>query len=124
MIAKDSLYAVVGASNNPEKYGYKVFKDLKEAGYTVYPVNLKENEILGAHVFHSLKEITKNIDVVITIVPPQVTNTVVREVKELGIKTVWMQPGSENQEAIEYCKENGIECVHGACIMIQRRLKQ
>ncbi len=41
MISKDYTYALVGASNTPEKYGYKVFKDLLEKGYYIFPVNPK-----------------------------------------------------------------------------------
>ena len=44
---KRNIFAVVGASRNPKKYGYQVYKDLKEAGYTVYPVNPNADEILG-----------------------------------------------------------------------------
>jgi len=32
-----------------------------------------------------------------------------------------MQPGSESEKAIEYCIQNGMEVVHGVCIMVQRR---
>jgi len=33
-----------------------------------------------------------------------------------------MQPGSESEEAIIFCKDNGIEVVYDNCIMAQRRL--
>jgi predicted CoA-binding protein len=46
MINKNFLYAVVGTSNNKEKYGYKVFKDLLNAGYKVLPINPNEKGIL------------------------------------------------------------------------------
>jgi len=55
------------------------------------------------------------------VVPPEVTEMVLTEVKMLGIKKVWMQPGSESAHAIAYCKANGIECVHDACIMLERK---
>lgn len=60
-------------------------------------------------------------DVVNLVVPPKVTNKIVKTCKELGIKKVWMQPGSESEEAIKFCHENGIEAVYGVCIMIERR---
>lgn len=120
MISKDFTYAVVGASNNEEKYGYKVLKDLHDAGYKVIPVNLKEDEILGIKVAHSLKDIKEAVDVIVTVVPPQVTLQIVKEAKKLGINNIWMQPGSENAEAIEYCNKNGMSCINSACIMVQR----
>lgn len=54
MINKDYLYAVIGASNNKEKIGYKVFKDLLEGGYKVIPINPTEKEILGKQVYRTL----------------------------------------------------------------------
>lgn len=116
-----NLFAVVGASAAPEKYGYKVYRDLKEAGFLVYPVNPHLNELMGEECYPSLRELPRRPDVVVTVVPPGVTEEVVRECAELGIKRVWMQPGSESEEAIAFCRERGIEVVHGACLMVQRR---
>ncbi len=121
MINKNYNYVVVGASENQEKYGFKVLADLKSAGYKVFPVNPKAGELLGLKVYKSLSEISKNIDVVIFVVPPKVGEQVILEVKNLGIKKVWLQPGSESQKIIDFCKENGIECIHNACIMIERK---
>jgi len=36
---RKNAIAVVGVSGKPKKYGHIVYKDLKEAGYEVYPVN-------------------------------------------------------------------------------------
>jgi hypothetical protein len=46
MINKKFLYAVIGTSNNQEKYGFKVFKDLLDGGYKVIPINPSEKEVL------------------------------------------------------------------------------
>ena len=122
LINKTFKYAVVGVSQNPEKYGHKVFKDLITAGYTAYPINPKETEILGHQVFAKLSEIPEKIDVAIFVVPPSVTIEVLKEIKELDIKNVWLQPGSESSEAIQFCENNKIECIHDACIMIERKV--
>lgn len=120
MINKNNVYAVIGASKNSEKYGYKVFKDLKEARHKVFPINLKEKEILGVKIYKDIYGVKAKIDVVIFVVPPDVTRKILKDVKKLQIKNVWLQPGSESQEAIEYCVKNNIKCSHDACIMINR----
>jgi predicted CoA-binding protein len=51
-----------------------------------------------------------------------VTEKVMEEVKTLGIKNVWMQPGAQSDIAIEFCKTKSINCIHDACIMIQRKI--
>jgi uncharacterized protein len=120
IINKDFTYAVVGASNNKEKYGYKVLKDLSEASYKVLPINPKGGEILGLKVFKNILEIKEKIDVVVFVVPSEVTLKVLRKVKEREINKVWMQPGSGSEEVVEFCKKNNIEYISEACIMIQR----
>jgi len=32
-----------------------------------------------------------------------------------------MQPGSESEDAVRYCKENDLEVVYNVCIMVERR---
>ncbi|KAJ5072145.1 cytoplasmic protein-related [Anaeramoeba ignava] len=123
---KKNLIAIIGASNNQSKYGYIVLKDLITAGFeNLIPINLNEKEILGKKAYQSLRNFheteKKDIDVVITIVPPKITEKVVKECHEMNVKKIWMQPGSENQTAIDFCKENGIDCIHDLCIMIKRK---
>ena len=118
---KHNVFAVVGASRDPQKYGHQVYRDLKSAGYKVYPVNPSAQEVLGDRCYPDLKELPEKPDVVVTVAPPQVTEQVVRACKELGIRRVWMQPGSESEVAVKYCKENGLEVVYNMCIMVERK---
>jgi len=118
---KRNVFAVVGASRDLQKYGHQVYRDLKSAGYKVYPVNPSAQEVLGDKCYPDLKELPEKPDVVVTVVPPQVTEQVVRACKELGIRRVWMQPGSESEEAVKYCKENGLEVIYNMCIMVERK---
>ncbi len=124
MINKNFLYAIIGASTNPEKYGHKVFKDLLEWWYKVIPINPTEKKILWNKAYNSLSASKKKIDVAIFVTQPAVTEKVLEEVKALKIQNVWMQPWAESDKAIEFCKKNDIECIHDACIMIQRKVEK
>ncbi len=118
---KDNIIAVVGVSENPEKYGNKVFFDLLRAGYRVYAIHKDGGKVGGHKRYPDLRSLPEKPDVVNTVVPPAATEKIVRECKALGITKVWMQPGSENHQAINYCKKNGISVLHDVCIMLQRR---
>lgn len=118
---KENVFAVVGVSSNPKKYGHQVYKYLKEAGYAVYPVNPNIDGVLGDRCYHSLGELPEKPDIVDTVVPPRVTEKIVAECKELGIERVWMQPGSESKKAIDFCSRNNIKVVHDVCVMVKRR---
>jgi len=115
------VWAVVGASLNPEKYGHQIFRDLRAAGYIVCGVNPGGGEIEGQRLYPSLASLPEKPAVVDIVVPPKVTEEIVRQCAELGLGRVWMQPGSESEEAIRFCQEKGIEVVHGACAMIRKR---
>ena len=121
MINKKYIYAVIGASNDKQKYGHKVFKDLKDSDYQVVPVNLKEKEILGVKAVKSVLDINFKIDVAIFVIPPLITEIIMTEIKKKNIKNVWFQPGSESKKAIEYCKKNNINYISKACIMIKKQ---
>jgi predicted CoA-binding protein len=118
---KKNVIAVIGASRDPEKYGHRVYKDLKSGGYRAYPVNPSAAEVLGDKCYASLEELPVKPDVVDVVVPPKVTEEVVKTCKKLGITKVWMQPGSESGVAIKFCKDNNIDVVYEMCIMIERR---
>jgi predicted CoA-binding protein len=123
-LRKENVFAVVGVSRNPKKYGHQVYKDLKEGGYTVYPVNPHIDEVLGDKCYPSLSDLPEKPDVVDTVVPPAVTEAIVKECKALGIDKVWMQPGSESEQALTFCRRNNIQVVHDVCVMVKRREAQ
>ena len=114
-------WAVVGASQDPSKFGSRVFRSLRDAGYTVYPVNPKGGELDGAEVYRSLTDLPERPEVVDLVVPPAVTEQVVREAHHLGLTRIWMQPGAESQAAIDYCHQHSIQVVHDACAMVWKR---
>jgi predicted CoA-binding protein len=115
------VWAVVGASQDPRKFGNRVFHSLNGAGYTVYPVNPKGGELDGQTVYRSLDELPEQPEVIDTVVPPQVTEQVVKEAHKLGLTRIWMQPGSESEAAIAYCREHDMEVVYKACAMVWKR---
>lgn len=116
---KSRVVAVVGVSEDPNKYGFKIFRDLLGAGVNTIGINVKGSTILGRKVYKSLQELIELPDLVITVVPPPVTEKIVEDCHHLGIKEIWMQPGSESETAIEKARQYNINATHHACIMTQ-----
>ena len=112
------IFAVVGASSNEQKYGNIIFKNLVSRGYKVYPVNPRLDMLDGVKAYPSVSAIPEKVDVVDVVVPPKMTEELVKECKKLGITRVWIQPGAESDAAVKYCKENGIGVIYGACVMM------
>lgn len=110
--------AVVGISRKGRKFGNMAFKELKKHGYQLFPVNPNAETIEGERCYPSLSALPGPVDGVLVVVPPAETEKVVREAAAAGIKRVWMQQGAESPEAIRFCQENGIEAIHGECILM------
>jgi predicted CoA-binding protein len=115
------VWAVVGASTDSSKYGNKIFRELRDAGYIVYGVNVHGGQIEGEELYHSLDSLPETPAVVDTVVPPPITEDIVRQCATLRLTRVWMQPGSESESAIQLCDRHGIRVVYGACAMVRRK---
>lgn len=116
-----NIFAVVGVSKDKRKFGNKVYFDLKCAGYTVFPVNPNIKKISDEKCYPRLNNLPLLPDVVEIVVPPNITKEIVKECKNLGISKVWMQPGSESEGTINFCKENSIKVLYGVCVMMEMK---
>lgn len=114
------VWAIVGASQDRNKYGNRVLRSLRHSGYVVYPVNPHVPEVEGNKAYATLADLPELPEVVNLVVPPPVTEQVVREAHVLGLNRVWMQPGAESQAAIQFCQENGMQVVYDACAMVEK----
>ncbi|MCD6583517.1 MAG: CoA-binding protein [Candidatus Omnitrophota bacterium] len=121
---RQKSFAVVGSFRNETKYAYQILKTLKNKGYEAYPVNPRLKEVEGLPCYPTIKDIPVVCDVVNIVTPPRITERIVRECKEKGVKRVWLQPGAESQEAIKFCEDNGIKVIHSICVMMEGVKKQ
>ncbi len=115
---RSTRIAVVGASNNPKKYGNIIVRNLSEKGYTVLPINPREKEIAGLPAWPDLASAPRPIDIVNFVTPPAVTRKVLEEVARLGLPNVWLQEGSYDDEVLELVSRAPFRTVYDACIMV------
>ena len=101
--------ALVGANDDPGKYGSVIYRDLKAKGYDVYPVNPNRDTVDGDTAYASLADLPQAPSIVNFVVPPHVSLRVLEEANELGYKLVWLQPGSSSPEVREYVEANDFE---------------
>lgn len=110
--------AVVGVSTNRGKYGWIVFDNLRQRDYVVLPVNPNHETIDGERCYATVADLPPGVGGVVTVVPPAVTRQVVQEALQAGLKRFWMQPGSEDEQAIAAAKAAGAAVIAGECIML------
>lgn len=114
--------AVVGLSNKPDRPSYDVASYLQRVGYRIIPVNPNIAEVLGEKAYKSLREIPDRVDVVQVFRWPQHVPAIVEDAIAIGARVVWMQPGTENEEAAARAEAAGLRAVVGACMMTVHRI--
>ena len=117
-IDKKNPIAVVGVSRDKEKYGFKVFKTLLENDFLVFAINPNADTILDQKVYPNLFSLPEKPDLVVIVTPPNVTAKIIDSCVKIGVRKVWLQPGSESENVIREAEDNGIDVVYNACIMI------
>jgi len=110
-------WAVVGANEDPEKFGNKIFRKLISRGYKVYPVNPKYETIEGIPCYKDLSSIPEKPEVIDMVVSPKRGRPILEEAAQLGIRNIWFQPGTYDDELIEFAKSKGLTYVLG-CVLV------
>jgi len=113
--------AVVGATDDPSKYGSVIYRDLKRKGFTVWPVNNHRDTVDGDTAYRSLRVLPELPTIVNIVVPADQTLTVLREAEQLGLHNVWVQPGAESGAVMEYLEQGEFTYLANACIMTRSR---
>lgn len=112
-------WVVVGANPNPEKYGHKIYKKLKAFDYDVIPVNPVYDHVDGERTVARLIDVESKVDCISVVVSPKRAMQVVKDALEMGLKYIWFQPGTFNEEVIDYAESNGMEVVFHACVLVE-----
>lgn len=117
-------WAVVGVSEKKDRWGYKIWKKLKEHDYEAYGVSPNYEDIEGEKIYSSLLEITEKIEVVDLVVSPKISMNILDEAREANIEYIFFQPGTYNREVIEKASSLGFKYVIDDCIYATLREKE
>jgi acyl-CoA synthetase (NDP forming) len=98
--------AVVGASNDPEKRGYRAIATLQADKYQgrIIPINPKEKKILGLDCYPRLQDVPYEIDLALVCTPARITPDVVRQCGEKGVKGALLLAGGFSEASEEGAK--------------------
>lgn len=117
-------WAVVGVTKKKERYGYKIWKILKEHDYKVYGVSPNYDEIEGDKLYKSVSDLPKDVDVIDMVVSPKIGMDVLDRIKEAGIGYVFFQPGTYNEEIIKKADKLELEYLIDDCVYATLRNKE
>jgi len=110
--------ALVGVSRNPKKFGFAAFKELKEKGMNVIPVNPNAQEILGTKVYPDIQALPADVKGLIIMTGKDKTADIIKEAREKGYKQIWIQQMAGTPEAIKELEGSDINYITGQCILM------
>ena len=109
--------AIIGASNDPSKFGNKAVRAYLKRGYDVYPVNPNEKTIEGLACTRSVLDVPVELDRIAVYLPPVIGLEVLDEIATKGAKEVWLNPGAESDEVIQHATELGLQPIVACSIL-------
>jgi predicted CoA-binding protein len=119
--------AVLGASNNPDRYSYQAVDLLAKNGHTVYPIHPLLIELLGHKAYGNLDALMMNEDISLNTlsiyVSPKISSEIEDQILRAKPARVIFNPGSENPDLATKLKAIGSE-VLDACTLVMLRTGQ
>ncbi len=111
--------AVVGLSSNELRASNFVGYYLLRNGYTVVPVNPREEEIFGLECYPSLAAIPEPVDVVDVFRDPSAVPAIAEEAVAQNAEFLWLQFGVISPEGVAIAQAGGMQCIVDRCIKIE-----
>ncbi len=109
--------AILGISNNPERYSYKAFKKLQLLGIPYFLVSPRLTELESNPVYSQLALLKEEIHTLTLYINPKISSAMTAEILALAPKRIIFNPGAENKELQEKAQKKGIECLN-ACTLV------
>ncbi|HBF88030.1 MAG TPA: hypothetical protein DDX39_05240 [Bacteroidales bacterium] len=111
-------FAMVGVSTNKNKFGYVIFKELREKGFEICPIHRTATEIDGVKCYKSVDEIPSDFEKLYLLTQKTQTNEILTQASRKGLKHIWVQQMSHTAETEKIAKENNVNLIHKSCIFM------
>lgn len=112
-------FAFVGVSRSPDDFSRHLLRELLNRDYDVVPVNPALAEVEGRRCYRRVQEIAPPVEAALLMTAPLVSERVVLECAQAGIKLVWLHEGAGAGAAspltLATCKAHHMATITGAC---------
>lgn len=114
--------AILGASDDKDRYSYMAFSLLKSLGHESIAIHPRIKEIDGTQVYCDLQSAPRAHTLTLY-VNPELQNKMQEAILSYAPKRVIFNPGTENQSLKEKLEKLGIETVE-ACTLVMLKTNQ
>ncbi len=122
-LARCHTIAVVGLSPKPHRDSFRVAKYMQEHGFRIVPINPNVPEVLGEKAYATLTEASQHehIDMVNCFRNSEDIPPIAAEAIAIGAKSLWLQIGIVNDDAVQRASSAGLTVVQNLCLMVEHR---
>ena len=110
--------ALIGVSNKKEHFSQVILKTLKSKGKNLYLVNPKYDEINGEKCYRTLNDLPKNVNAAIILTSKKNTDEIINQIIDKNFEYIWIQQGSETENAISIAKKSNVKLISKRCILM------
>src|SRR4051812_24449014 len=109
--------AILGASNDQRKFGNKAVRAFQQQGYSIFPINPKEDQIEGLPVFKNILDLPVRPGLVSVYLPPPLLLKVLPDIAAKGCDELWLNPGTESDEVLAEAQRLGLNVIQACSIV-------
>lgn len=110
--------AILGASRDPQKYGYRSVQSHLRHGYEVFPINPRAESVAGIKAWPSLNDLpVDTVDRISVYLPPEIGIEYLDQIAAKHPREVWFNPGSESDLLLARAEQLGLPAI-AACSLI------
>ncbi len=119
LLAQTRTIAVVGLSAKWNRPSFFAAQYMQQRGYTIIPVNPAYDTVLGQTCYPSLRDIPVPVDMVDCFRKPEDLLPIVDDAIAIGARSLWLQLGVINTEAVARAEAAGLDVVMDRCVKIE-----
>jgi len=109
--------AIIGASNDPSKYGNKAVRAYTRQGFHVFPINPREPQIEGWPAFKSILDLPQRPQQVSVYLPPDRLLPILPDIATRGCDELWLNPGTESDVVLSEAQRLGLNTIQACSIV-------
>ncbi len=119
LLTRTKIIAIVGLSPKPDRPSHEVAKFLLARGYDIIPVNPAGVEILSRPCYPNLAAVPRAVDMVDVFRKSEDVLPIAQDAIRIGAKSLWLQLGVINPQAMLLAEAAGLIAVENLCIKIE-----
>jgi hypothetical protein len=117
ILAQSQHIAVLGVNKDTDSYANKIVRKIRALNKNAYPINPNYSKLFGEAVYDALEKCPVVPDLVVFVVNPTIGIDYLNSIAQLGIKYIWLQPGTISTDLLEEAKDRGLVPIE-ACVLV------